>query len=193
MTYSHLYLIPCRFGPGPHYVEFKIVLNGKKMFFTVETAPNKLMPHSVYTFLMMVDQKVWDNTVFIHHWNHIIQASPMSPDGLEKRDLIAYELGFPEYSDEYKHEKDTLGFSGRPGGPEFYINLIDNSNSHGPGKQDHSTELNDADPCFAKLVIGKNALELMRKASADAMNKKDVSFTTIESVHIVHPRPDLLE
>jgi cyclophilin family peptidyl-prolyl cis-trans isomerase len=150
------------------------------------------MPHSVYTFMQMVDEGVWDNTVFIHHWNHIVQAAPISPDGENKRDSINGVLSFPEYSDEYKHEQYTLGFSGRPGGPEFYINLDDNDDTHGPGKQEHSTVLNDADPCFAKVVIGKRAVDRLQKTSIEVINEADsddadsgIAFSSIVSVNLV--------
>jgi cyclophilin family peptidyl-prolyl cis-trans isomerase len=194
VTSSHTYFnYLFRFGEGPYYVEFKILVEGMEMYFTVQTAPNEFMPHSVYTFMQMVDDGVWDNTVFIHHWNHIVQAAPISPDGNTKHDLIAYELTFPEYSDEYKHEQYTLGFSSQPGGPEFYINLMDNINSHGPGQQEHSTVLNDADPCFAKIVIGKNAFERLRQASADAESTEEIIFTTIEAVRRVTPTQEVFE
>lgn len=129
----------------------------------------------------MVDSGVWDNTVFIHHWNHIIQAAPITPEGQNLRESIDDVLWFPEYSDDYKHEQYTLGFSGRPGGPEFYINLSNNTDIHGPGKQGHSTVLNDADACFARVVLGKRTVDRLRKMSDIARNDPNVgiSLTTI--------------
>ena len=41
-------------------------------------------------------------------------------------------VSFQEYSTMVPHEKYTIGFAGRPhSGPEFYINLMDNSLDHG--------------------------------------------------------------
>ena len=44
-------------------------------------------------------------------------------------------LAFQEYHDDYPHHPLTLGYAGRPGGPAFYINLIDNRQNHGPASQ----------------------------------------------------------
>ncbi len=158
-----------------------------KDYFTVETAPNELMPHSVFTFMQMVENGDWDETVLIHSWEHIVQAAPISPDGINNRDNIkGGELSFPEYAEEYNHEKYTLGFAGRPGGPEFYINLVNNAHHHGPGKQDHSRVLNDADPCFAKVVDNQRAIDRLTKTSNEAL-KQDagMAFTPIHSATII--------
>ena len=177
-----------RFGEGPYHVEFEINNKGKTDFFTLETAPNELMPHSVFTFMDMVDRKVWDNSVFIHKWNHIVQAAPITPDGQNRRDEVDGVLSFPEYSEEFKHDQYTVGFSGRPGGPEFYINLTDNDDSHGPGRQDHSTILHDADPCFARIVRGKEAIDRLKHTSLEAINNSDedgIAFSSIDSVKMI--------
>lgn len=149
------------------------------------------MPHSIFTFMDMVDRRVWDKTVFIHHWEHIIQAAPISSDGVNKREAVGGLLSFPEHGDFYRHEKYTVGFAGRPGGPEWYINLLDNYDSHGPGKQQHSRVLNDADPCFAEVVQGRDVIDLMQKISNEAKKKKQnggLEFSSIESARIVVPR-----
>jgi hypothetical protein len=40
-------------------------------------------------------------------------------------------------------------YAGRPGGPEFYISTVDNTQNHGPGSQGSKTE---ADACFGRLL-----------------------------------------
>lgn len=164
-------------------------MKGKKKFFTVETAPNAMMPHTVYYFMDLVQKRLWDETVFIHEWEHIIQAVPIS-HGINFREKMG-ELAFPEYSDEYDHGEYTLGISGRPGGPEFYINVQDNSDYHGPGGQPHSAILNDADPCFAKVIIGKEIIDEMKMNSVESLHgipdkveEKNI-LTSINSVRIV--------
>ncbi len=137
--------------------------------------------------MQMVKETIWDETVFIHNWKHIVQAAPISPDGLSKKDLSTYELSFPEYAEEYNHKKYTLGFAGRPGGPDFYINMLDNDESHGPGKQDHSRVLNDADPCFAKIVMGTDTLVRLQQYSDDAVSRNEPHLTTIRSVRRITP------
>jgi hypothetical protein len=47
------------------------------------------------------------------------------------------KLSFQEYSPQYPHTQWTLGLAGRPSGPDFYINKIDNTIRHGPGGQMH--------------------------------------------------------
>ena len=179
-----------RFGKGPYYIEFEITMRGQKKFFTVETAPNEFMPHTVYFFMDLVEKRLWDGTVFIHEWYHVIQAAPIS-HGINFRDDFG-QLAFPEYSDKYAHGEYTLGMSGRPGGPEFYINVQDNIDYHGPGGQPHSTILNDADPCFAKIVIGRDIIDEMKMINAervhgiaDKVDEKNI-VTSIDSVRIVN-------
>lgn len=179
-----------RFGQGPYYVEFEITMNGGKKYFTVETAPNSMMPHTVYYFMDLIDRKLWDNTLFVHEWDHIVQAVPVS-HGINFRDDMG-ELAFPEYANDFEHGEYTLGMSGRPGGPEFYINVQDNSDYHGPGGQPHSTILNDADPCFAKVVSGRAIIDEMTMISAetvhgvsDTVEEKNV-LTSIDSVRIIN-------
>ena len=55
----------------------------------------------------------------------------------------------------------TLGFTGRPGGPDFYINKMNNTEAHGPGGQ-HQHHLEEfADPCFAKVIDGFETLDMI--------------------------------
>lgn len=49
---------------------------------------------------------------------------------------------------------------GRPGGPEFYISTVDNSENHGPGSQGSKTE---ADSCFGRVVKGFEVIERMKR------------------------------
>jgi len=48
------------------------------------------------------------------------------------------KLSFREYSTQYPHTQWTVGLAGRPSGPDFYINKIDNTIRHGPGGQMHT-------------------------------------------------------
>ena len=41
-----------------------------------------------------------------------------------------------------------------PGGPDFYINKIDNTETNGPGGQYYNVHHEEADPCFGKVVQG---------------------------------------
>ena len=195
ISHPYTYPIDQRFGPGPYYIEFTLNVNGEKKFFTLETAPNDLMPHSVYYFMDMVERNIWEDTVLMHKHklNHIVTAALVSPSGENKRDQAVGELSFPEYSDEYRHDEYTVGFVGRPGGPEFYFNLEDNSDMHGPGKQSHSTVMNDADPCFAKVIIGKHVLAGLKEITKGTTEESDLIFTAIEKVQRISVSQKKLE
>ena len=45
----------------------------------------------------------------------------------------ASQASLQEYDAQFPHERLTLGFAGRPGGPEFYISTVDNVRNHGRG------------------------------------------------------------
>ena len=172
-----------RFGPGPHFVEFTFVLpsDGDEIEhnFIVETAPLELMPHAVQLFLEQVAHKLWDNSWFYINGPHVLQAGPMleEDDSIEEDTFEADRkkalqpfidaglatLAYPEYSDQFRHEKWTLGFTGRPGGPDWYINKQNNTVMHGPGGQYHHDIEEQADPCFAKVIEGFEAVEKIFK------------------------------
>eukprot|EP00934_Nitzschia_sp_Nitz4_P007473 Nitzschia sp. Nitz4//scaffold325_size20118//9160//10704//NITZ4_008702-RA/size20118-snap-gene-0.33-mRNA-1//-1//CDS//3329547899//7463//frame0 len=163
-----------RFGPGPHEVEFNIMLNEKLQQFVVELAPVDDVPHAVHLFLEQVSHGLWNECYFYLNGPHVIQAGPRLLD--EDEDAPAPEhvdddgrshifqsagldkLAFPDYSPNFPHDPWTLGFTGRPGGPDFYINKVDNKASHGPGGQDHHALDEQGDSCFAKIVRGKEVV-----------------------------------
>lgn len=180
-----------RFGDGPYYVEFEIFCDGAKMFFTLQTAPNELMPHSLFTFMTMVQDKVWDNSLFMHKWTHIIQA--IEDPLYNKHDLDKYQLAFPEYTDKFPHDQFSMGFSGYSSTPNFFLNTIDNVRNHGPGGQKIGAILNDADPCFGKIIFGKESLTKLINLSDDAMLKDEIHYSRINNVRRVFPREELLK
>jgi hypothetical protein len=62
-------------------------------------------------------------------------------------------MPFQEYSKEYPHKKGTMGYAGRPSGPEFYISIEDNSENHGPGSQQEHNPY-EADSIIGTVVKG---------------------------------------
>eukprot|EP01006_Ploeotia_vitrea_P011115 TRINITY_DN2963_c0_g1_i1.p1 TRINITY_DN2963_c0_g1~~TRINITY_DN2963_c0_g1_i1.p1 ORF type:complete len:325 (-),score=3.91 TRINITY_DN2963_c0_g1_i1:59-1009(-) len=116
----------------------------------VETAPIKLMPHAVFVFMELMSN--WQAGGFHRPAGHVLQALVNGPN---KRGLA-----FQEYSEHYPHVIGTLGFAGRPGGPGFYINTMDNTHNHGPGSQGSQTE---ADSCFAKVISGMDTVNRMQE------------------------------
>lgn len=64
---------------------------------------------------------------------------------------------FAEYSLRFPHVPLTLGFAG--GGLSFYISKEDNSRSHGPVMDEKKGRYSDGEPCFAKIVLGFDAVK----------------------------------
>ena len=48
-------------------------------------------------------------------------------------DMALETVSYQEYSAKYPHVQWSVGFMGRPSGPDFYINKKDNTIAHGPG------------------------------------------------------------
>lgn len=161
------------------------ILNGDNISsFVVQMAPVVLMPNSIHFFLEMVKAKVWDNTIFTHV-NHLLYAVITNTEGVDKvnnlPEIKVSRLLHSEYSPDYLHHKYTIGFSGRPGGPEFYINTADNSIIHGPGGQ-HKDDVGDA--CFGKVIEGFDVIDQMVKKSHKALDNGFVE-TVIHSIVIL--------
>jgi hypothetical protein len=113
----------------------------------------------------MVDARLWDDAVFYHHahTNHVVAAVPWDFGTFESKrhTLLSTGASFVEYSDAFPHEAFTVAFNGR--GPNFYINTLDNSEHHAPNGegQGHHDLPGDADPCFAKVISGYDAVKGM--------------------------------
>mmetsp|Transcript_30424 Transcript_30424/g.66868 ORF Transcript_30424/g.66868 Transcript_30424/m.66868 type:complete len:449 (-) Transcript_30424:46-1392(-) len=184
-----------RFGEGPHRIEFSLqFMNDDGAFvpemaksrtnkFVMELAPLSLMPHSVLHFLEMIDHQLWNGAAFVHHVDHVVQAVPTAFRTAETMkpmfdNLGLSELAFQEYHEEYPHDTYSVGFSGRPGGLEFYINTQDNSLIHGPGGQTQHALREEGDPCFAKIVSGHHVIDRMNQKGQN--NKKEIHIIGIE-------------
>jgi len=179
------------FGLKLHKVEFNIRVDSDLFRFVVELASLDLMPHSVNYFMQMVKNKVWNGAVFGHQSSHILYAELIDIDGNDKSHIIAEKnlspnLSFPEYTNKYPHHKYTLGFTGRPGGPGFYINTDDNSQTHGPGGQTEHALHEEADPCFGIVVEGHNVIDWMQSRTEKALRESNLNvYTVIDSIRIL--------
>ena len=103
------------------------------------------------------------------HKGHVMQGGPaknfLTPpkSNLAQRFVDAgfKSVMFQEYSENFPHKKYTVGYAGRPGGPDFYISMKDNSKLHGPGGQTSYEDPSEADPCFAKVIEGTEVADRM--------------------------------
>jgi hypothetical protein len=195
-TCTHQTCVPSshRFGLGPHRVKFTVRIPNEPVEgdFVVEMASLDIMPHAVHLFLEQVYHELWDNTFFYLNGPHVVQAGPqdwdeahVKGDNLKRFTLTQLDkLAFPEYHPSYPHLPWTLGYTGRPGGPDWYINKADNSKSHGPGGQYQHDLEEQADPCFAKVVEGQETLQRVFAAPTHP-STSDYAFFFVEPVVIV--------
>lgn len=160
-------------------------------------APLEFMPHTVHVFLEQVSHGLWNNAWFYINGPHVLQAGPQAQslnDGEDPREValrpfVAQGLesvAYPEYSNEFPHRPWTLGLTGRPGGPDFYINKMDNSKAHGPGGQYHNILPEFADPCFAIVVKGFDTLEAMAQSPTITDERNDYRFFYTQPIRIVN-------
>lgn len=176
-------MISFSFGPGPHYAQFTLNIPGdgiKK--FIVEFASLELMPVTVNSFLQQIKRGLWDDSAFYLKAAHVLIARPISWDlkrGKREEFGDLERIAFPEYSEHFPHAQYTLGLNGRPSGPDFYINSMDNSVPHGPSGHQKDGY---AEPCFAKVIIGKETVDLI----AELPNKHDDEFLLQHAIQIVH-------
>ena len=182
-----LFLLSYRYGPGPYKVEFTVIFNGERKYFAVETAPNNLMPHAVYTFMQLVESGTMIGKEFTFSSDQ--PGRVMTADNIElvssKNDnnkIKTKDLLYPEYNDNYPHKQGTLGFSGI-NGSNFYINIVDNREDihHGGLTEDQKLMYHHTiDPCFANVVHGIDIVDLI----VQRIHQKDL-HCVIQNVEIV--------
>lgn len=170
-----------RFGSGPHKVEIELeypqvtdpnadpsTWKRIRNTLTIEMAPLDLMPHTVNLFLQQVHHQLWDGCSVRNNPKHIFQLGPSynedeHPDEIGEPHFDHFyqrgldKVAYQEYNARWPHVQWSVGLAGRPGGPDLYINKIDNTMIHGPGGQTNKDDLhNEADPCFGKVVMESN-------------------------------------
>jgi len=124
-----------RYGIGPHHVQFTYEWKGTDYDFEIELAPLPVVPHAIHLFLEQVEHGLWNNTVFYSNTDHVLQLGAIEVEeeggGVyhgERWEAFENEhlqyLAFPDYSPLYPHTPWTIGFAGRPGGPDWFINKV---------------------------------------------------------------------
>jgi len=109
----------------------------------LELAPISLLPCSAYNFLEIA--RTWKKGAFHRNANHVLQAISRSD--------ITKSMPFQEYHKDFTHKKGTMGYAGRPSGPEFYVSIQDNVRGHGPGSQQKHNP-HEADVAIGTIIEG---------------------------------------
>lgn len=101
-------------------------------------------------------------------------------------------VSYQEYSAKYPHVQWSVGFMGRPSGPDFYINKRDNTVAHGPGGQENTDDMhNEADPCFGRVVEGVDVLNEIDKIPVDKSHGSELKVPVkIVSARVMAQRND---
>jgi cyclophilin family peptidyl-prolyl cis-trans isomerase len=151
---AHLKPSMTRFGEGPFRIKVTLASEPVNEFFVFETAPLDIMPHAVYHFMKMVQNQLWDGLSMVSRSSEpILQATPLNAatnSWEDKRfeDANVTHMAFTEYSFDYPPKKYTLAFAGRPGGPDFYVNM-----------EDLKDETEEGESCFGIVVEGFEVLD----------------------------------
>ena len=113
--------------------------------------------HRALYFLRQVTRGLWDGAVFHRSADHVLQASNQGPRA--RQGATSTSAPYQEYSPSLPHSPYTVGLAGSPGGPDWYISTLDNTQNHGPGSQSADAALfGEADPCFGKLIEGRDVI-----------------------------------
>jgi cyclophilin family peptidyl-prolyl cis-trans isomerase len=183
------------YGSGPYRIRVQVRDDANvPSFFVIETALSIEMPHAIDHFLRMVERKLWDGLALVYEANSkLIMASPISMDDdshtwAGERFVRAKltHMAFTEYSPSFPpahHRKFSVAFSGRPGGPNFYINL------------DNESEFaHEHESTFGVVLEGRDVLmklSLQKTGKDDAYDSK--SMLTIESMEVLQVNQNVEE
>lgn len=150
------------------------------------------MPVASLYFLEQVEAGIWSGCSFIRNAGHVLQASSVTPNGHSRRSEFSQlqfqsaSIPFQEYSDQVPHIQYSIGLAGRPGGPDWYISLIDNTRNHGPGGQSGYEIPSEADPCFGRVVEGFDVVQRMSTGKTDGSSyRRLIQYIEIQHIKLV--------
>jgi len=156
---------------------------GALRYFVIETAMLAEMPHAIDHFFRMVEKKLWNGLALVHEPHSlIVSATPMLTDeshawaGQRFIDANLTHMAFTEHSPTYPpphHRLYTVAFSGKPGGPGFYISL---ENELEYSQEQEST--------FGVVMEGRDVLYQFFLQKDEGVKK----ILTIESIEILETK-----
>lgn len=154
---------------------------GKDGTIVIELAPIALIPYSVYNFLEIA--RTWKNGAFHRNAGHVLQAIARSD--------VKQSMPFQEYSKEYPHKKYTVGYAGRPSGPEFYISIQNNAQAHGPGSQQQHNPY-EADCIIGTVIQGveDGTVDRIHTMPGKEFLSDKKKWVLIRRMHILVPKGD---
>jgi len=168
------------YGAGPYQVEITVTSKRHTLRddpIVLELAPLNMMPHSVHHFLRMLSEGLWVGMTFMPQQSarHRIHATPVDMESLDRvdwkfKDAKVASLVFSEQSPN-SCGPYSVGFSGTPGGPDFYVN-------GGFVPRKYSKE-----SCFAKVISGEKVV--------DSIIDGNHSVIGIESIRLL-PQEDMI-
>lgn len=145
-------ILTTRHGKGPYYVQFLLKFRGDidSFSFVVELPSRKQLPHSVLTFLSLVESNFYDGTTFLSTPDRVllIDSKPGSSALLENK-LRTLGLGgdsalsFAEEASSFHCGIHSVGFVGL--GPALEVHLSDDFS-----RNRHA--------CFGRIVRGLQIL-----------------------------------
>lgn len=149
----HSALCRKKFGLGPYYVLFSVLLEENAMkSFVIEIASRVQLPHSTYTFLSLVESKLFNDFIISSDPHHLYLEMGSEQESVTRSKALGFRdaaLSFLETSTMFRCEKYAVGFTSSGYGPGLKIFMSDESTD------------DDKNVCFGKIVRGKQTLALL--------------------------------
>lgn len=153
-------------------------------------------PHVVQIGPQLIDDDDEDDDEHDHHHDHHPEhhhddddeeeeSEDLNPATRAFRELGLDKLAFSDYSADFPHVPWTLGYTGRPGGPDFYINKVDNQFSHGAGGQTQHALEEQGDACFAKITRGLEHIHRISREGTIYHDDTEWHYFLVDPVEIL--------
>lgn len=168
----------CSYGGTPYNIQFQIAIEGDDnndggATFTVEVSALESLPHSVYTFLSLVDHGVYNDAGFLSTQSIIHVDS--DENEIAKMGYAANALSLVESSTLGPCTPYSVGFVGATGG--LKIIMTNDVSKHG------------SLACFGKITQGRQTVSRIQRAAKEG---KSVVISNTKQIQ-VEGRPPMSE